>query len=78
MVKIPKCRLTNPAKSEIGKVTKDIKMSTHVNQWRNTKDVIDWFDNMANKSECIFVPFDIKEFYLSISKDLVLKATDRA
>ena len=45
----PKCRIINPAKSEIGIISKHylelignkIREKTHMNQWRNTKSVID-------------------------------------
>ena len=51
----PKCRLINPAKSDSGKISKLIleKVNTHlrailnVNQWRNTQNVIEWFDNLS-------------------------------
>ena len=48
------CRLPNPCKSEIGKVSKvylenidnSIRSSTNLNQWRNSKTVTDWFKTM--------------------------------
>ena len=81
-----KCRLINPAKSELGKVSKaviekiniQVKNASGANQWKNTGDVIKWFDNINDKGNCIFVQFDIAEFYPSISKDLVLKSIDYA
>ena len=47
----PQCRLINPTKSEIGKVSKimldrinkDIKDKCSVNQWKSTTTVLDWF-----------------------------------
>ena len=46
----PTCRLTNPAKSELGKVSKtilyrinnDIRSGTLVNQWKNSAEFINW------------------------------------
>ena len=81
-----KCRLINPAKSEIGKVSKEIianinsavKKASNVNQWINTVNVIEWFKRIEDKSNCIFVQFDIEEFYPSISKDLFLKSINYA
>ena len=75
----PKCRLINPAKSELGKVSKikieninnEVRAVTRVNQWKNTGDVIKWFSNIKDKPNCTFVQFDIEEFYPSISKNLV-------
>ena len=37
-----------------------------MNQWRNTKSVIEWFKAIKNKSS--FIKFDIVEFYPSLSK----------
>ena len=59
--------MINPAKSELGKVSKIkldeinkcIKSSLTVNQWRNSDDVIEWFVNIENKHACTFVQFDI-------------------
>ena len=45
-----------------------------VNQWQKTSTVINWFKNIKNKEKCIFMQFDIQEFYPSISKELSLKA----
>ena len=48
------CRLINPSKSDISKVIKD-KINTKllevykVNQWKNTKSVIDWYNNIRGK-----------------------------
>ena len=47
----PKCQLINPSKSSLGKASKvildridnDIRDEVHVNQWRNSTDVISWF-----------------------------------
>ena len=78
----PKCRLINPAKSEIGKISKyfleqlnsKIRDLSSVNQWQETSTVINWFKNIKNNKKCIFLQFDIEEFYPSISKELLLKA----
>jgi hypothetical protein len=60
----PKCRLINPAKSESGKL----------NQWRNTKQVIEWFGNIKDKERYSFISFDIVDFYPSISEKLLDQA----
>ena len=82
----PKCRLINPAKSELGKVSKtiieninnNVKEQTRVNQWKKTDDVIRRFSNIRNKANCVFIQFDIQEFYPSISKDLLQKSLEYA
>ena len=37
-------------------------------QWRNTKQVIEWFGNMKDKERHSFISFDIVDFYPSISE----------
>lgn len=77
----PKCRLINPTKSEIGKVSKyildsvnnTIRSKINVNQWRNTNSVLDWFKMLEKKDELTFLVFDIVDFYPSISEDLLSK-----
>ena len=79
--KLP-CRLINPAKNEIGAVSKiylasiNKKVLEHyaLNQWRNTSTVIEWFSNIQDKSKCRFIKFDIEEFYPSISERLLNNA----
>ena len=47
----PTCRLINPAKSELGKISKNIleeintklRSTSGLNQWKSTKSVIEWF-----------------------------------
>ena len=71
----PTCRLINPAKTEIGivskqlveKINKNVRESTHLQQWKNTQAVIDWFSDLKDKSDKTFIKFDIVEFYPSIS-----------
>jgi hypothetical protein len=82
----PKYRLINPAKSELGKVSKvilddindKIRAKIGVNQWKNSQSVIEWFMCIENKERHSFLSFDIAEFYPSITKDLLDKAIDWA
>ena len=75
------CRLINPSKSDIGKISKIILdrinqklvTSTSANQWKNTQSVIDWYVNIPNKKHSTFVVFDIESFYPSISLELFNK-----
>ena len=81
-----KCRLINPAKSELGKISKKIlsKIVTSLremslsNQWKNSFSVIEWFKNLENKKELTFLEFDIVEFYPSITEDLLKRAINYA
>ena len=82
----PKCRLINSAKPELGKasktlietINKKVREFTNVNQWHNTDDVINWFNNIEDKQKCTFTQFDIEEFYPSISKDLLENSLQHA
>ena len=49
-----------------------------VSQWRDTDTVINWFKINENKSNCIFIQFDIEELYPSISKSLLMKVINHA
>ena len=80
------CRLINPSKSDIGKISKqildkinsNIRASTEINQWKNSKSVIDWFVNIRNKNRTTFFQFDIESFYPSISPQLFNEALNFA
>ena len=80
------CRLINPSKSDIGKVSKqildkinsNIRASTEINQWQNSKSVIDWFVNIRNKNKTTFFQFGIESFCPSISPQLFNKALNFA
>ena len=64
----PKCRLMNPAKSIIGRVSKQILKI--INATTNTNSVINWFKSLEDESNLNFVRFDIVDFYPSISEEL--------
>ena len=59
----PKCRLINPAKSEIGKDSKifreninsKVRDISSVNQRRDTDSVITWFENIKDQIKCLFM-----------------------
>ena len=82
----PACRLINPAKSEIGIVSKhiveqlnsDIRAATGLRQWHNTQSVIHWFKNLQPRENTSFIKFDIVEFYPSITEELLRKAINFA
>ena len=78
----PKCRLINPAKSDIGVISKfyldsvntKLRQRLQINQWRNTDEVIRWFTAIPDKPHSRFIKFDIADFYPSISQDLLRNA----
>ena len=65
-----KCRLINPAKSELGKVSKKIvarivtslKVKRKLNLWKNTDSFLKWFKDLENKNKLSFKQFNICEF----------------
>ena len=77
----PSCHLINTAINELGKISKKIKeqnqeilKKTDVNQWKNTSNVINWFNKIENKKGCAFIQFDIKEFYPAITGKILEEA----
>ena len=81
--KIP-CRLINPSKSSIGKISKvilnrineKIISSVAINHWKNTSAVLKWHSKISSKTQCSFIQFDIKSFYPSITRGLINKAIE--
>ena len=77
----PKTRLLNPAKNELGRISKaildkinlNLRNTTKANQWKNTNDVINRFKSIKNKQNCKFISFDIKDCYPKITKELLSK-----
>ena len=66
----PKTRLPNPAKNEIGRMSKAVldkinlnhPNTTKANQSKNTNNVISWFKSIKNKQYSKFLSFDIKDY----------------
>ena len=77
----PTCGLTNPSKSEIGIISKQILDNRNkkainamqVNQWKSTSNAIEWF-----KAQHAFITFDVWDLYPLISEQLPMKALDYA
>ena len=80
------CRLINPAKPDMGRVSKQIldniinivRESTAVHLWKNTASVIDWFKTIPEREDKTFICFDIVEYYPSISEKLLRNALSYA
>ena len=78
----PTIRLINPAKNEIGRISKVILDTINsslikqlkINQWKNTQNVIEWFMKIEGKSKYKFIVFDIKDIYPSMKETLLIKA----
>ena len=82
----PTCRLINPAKREIGRISKQIleninttiRQKTGLNQWKNSSSVINWFSYIQHKDQRTFVVFDIENFYPSITEKLLTDSVNFA
>ena len=82
----PACRLINPMKPEIGRVSKKIlekinrtvRDKAQLTQWKNTNEVLEWFKGLSEKKELTFIQFDVVNFYPSITKELLEEAIDMA
>ena len=78
------CRLINPSKSSIGKISKvildrineKIISSVTVNQQKNTLAVLKWYNKIPNKTQCSFIQFEIETFYPSITRGLMNKVIE--
>ena len=74
-----KNRLLNTAKNELCRISKiipdkinlNLRNGTKVNQCESTNDVISWLKDIKNKQNCKFIPFDKKDFYSTITKELL-------
>ena len=51
-----------------------MRNSLNLNQWKNTQEIIEWFKGIDNKLYYKFIMFDIKDFYPSISKEILTDA----
>ena len=75
----PQVRLRNPAKNELGRISKVILDKFNLvireyfssDQWKNTQNVIDRFNKIPNKKVHKFVVFEIKEIYPLIKEQLL-------
>ena len=78
----PTYRLINSAKSELGKVSKQIldninskiRKTIRLNQWKNTSDVTNWLISIPDMQKHSFASFDFDSFYPSITESLLSKA----
>ncbi|MCP3849480.1 MAG: hypothetical protein GY694_04465 [Gammaproteobacteria bacterium] len=81
-----KCRLINPAKSNIGKISQNIlqkindniRKTLNLQQWRSTTEALNWFKTLEHKTRLKFLQLDIVDFYPSITENLFNKAIDFA
>ena len=73
---VVKLRLLNPAKTDLGVISKKIleeKISatiakTGLNSWSNTAEALKWFQELPNSKNMTFISYDIANYYPSIQK----------
>ena len=76
------CRLLNPSKNQLGKVSKHILDTTirkllektMLNSWKNTNEVIQWFRNIPDKKKHNFITVDVRAMYPNITRGIVAEA----
>ena len=76
------CRLINPSKTHLGKVSKkildnineEVRHHSGLTQWKNSQQVIKWFEKIENKRQKRFICFDIVSFYPSILRKHLVNA----
>ena len=80
-----KCRLINPARNNLGVVSRNIlrkaveegRRLTGLNLWKGTREVLEWFDK-NKKNGRTFIQFDIENYYPAITEELMDKSLDFA
>ena len=82
----PKTRLIDPAKNKIGRISKSILDNINIclceklklSEWKNTTDVINWFEKIDEKRLDTLTICDINDFYPSIKGTLLKNAVQLA
>ena len=78
----PKVRLINPNKTEIGiiskhkldHINKQLRSKFKFNQWKNSGEVVYWFNGLTENKIGHFIGYDIVNFYPSIDEELLEEA----
>ena len=81
-----KCRLLNPTKPELGKISKKlteninciVRMKTGFNQFKNSDCFIKWYCRQRQKHKLSFIQLDVDDMYGSITKELLEDAIEWA
>ena len=66
------------AKKILEQTNKQLKDKTNNKQWKNADEVKKWFQNLQQKHTLHFIEYDVKDFYPSISEDLLDRAMEWA
>ena len=58
---------------QVDRINTSLRSLIKVNQWKDTSEVIEWFKSIGNKQKHKSILFGIKDFYPTITKDLLTK-----
>ena len=67
IIKRAKTFIGKPAKTNLDKINNLIRSKSNLRLRKNTYEVLNWFNNLSNKSTSRFIKFDIVSFYPDIS-----------
>ena len=56
------------------KAVRNLRKNTPLTQWKNSHNVITWFEKIKQKNKKCFKVFDVVNFYLSIKHHHLIKA----
>ena len=59
------------SKQLVNKINSDVIGKLQFNQWRNTNALLKWLHNITDKSNCIFIQFEIREFFPLITEKIL-------
>ena len=66
--------LDKVSKSILDRTNQNLRHKLPLNQWKDSGNIIDWFQKIENKNDYVFIKFDIAEFYQSISETILQSA----
>ena len=73
LLNLPKHELSRISKVILDKINLNLRNTTKVNQRKTSKDVISWFNNLRTSKNVSLFLFDSKDFYPTITKELLSK-----
>ena len=68
----------NVAMQILDNIVKVLRSKTSLKQCTNTKEVINWFNDLKNKNGLKFIVYDIESLYASINSTVLDKSLDGA
>ena len=62
------------SKQILARIVAAIRAKTGLVQWKGTREVLDWFNRLQDKSRLTYINLDIETYYPSISPGLLSRA----